>query len=136
MMLEMFKSKLHPLTVTQADLYYEGSITIDEELLEAAGIYTYEKVQVVNINNGTRLDTYAIPGDRGGRQVCMNGPAARLASVGDRIIVISYARLTEDEARSHKPCVVFMDSKNNPVKTVHKSVAGLRYHTEEESTLE
>jgi len=128
MMLEMFKSKLHPLTVTQADLYYEGSITIDEELLEMAGIYTYEKVQVVNINNGSRLETYTIPGKRGSREVCMNGPAARLTSVGDRIIVIAYARMNEEEAREHRPRVVLMDGENNPVTVTDESVAGFRYN--------
>ncbi|MDG5767504.1 aspartate 1-decarboxylase [Balneolales bacterium ANBcel1] len=133
MMLEMFKSKLHPLTVTQADLYYEGSITIDQELLETAGILTYEKVQVVNINNGSRLETYTIPGKRGSREVCMNGPAARLTNVGDRIIVIAYARMTEEEAREHKPRVVLMDGKNNPVKVTDESVAGFRYNPEEAS---
>ncbi len=126
----MFKSKLHQLTVTQADLYYEGSITIDVELMETAGIYTYEKVQVVNINNGTRLETYTIPGKRGSREVCMNGPAARLAQVGDRIIVIAYARMTEEEALRHKPRVVLMDGENNPVKITDESVAGLHYHPE------
>ncbi len=132
-MLEMFKSKLHPLTVTQADLYYEGSITIDPELLETAGIYTYEKVQVVNINNGSRLETYTIPGERGSREVCMNGPAARLTNVGDRIIVIAYARVSEEEARDHKPRVVLLDGKNNPVKITDESVAGFRYKPEEET---
>lgn len=129
-MLEMFKAKLHQLTVTQADLYYEGSITIDPELMEAAGIYTYEKVQVVNINNGSRLDTYTIPGKRGDRQVCMNGPAARLTNVGDRIIVIAYARMSEEEAREHKPRVVLLDGKNNPVQITDESVAGFRYNPE------
>ncbi len=133
MMLEMFKSKLHPLTVTQADLYYEGSITIDQELLDVAGILTYEKVQVVNINNGSRLDTYTIPGEKGKREVCMNGPAARLTNVGDRIIVIAYVRMSKEEALDHKPRVVLMDGKNNPVKVTDESVAGFRYKPEEET---
>ena len=135
MMLEMFKAKLHPLTVTQADLYYEGSITIDPELLETAGIYVYEKVQVVNINNGSRLETYTIPGRRGDRQVCMNGPAARLTNVGDRIIVITYARMSEEEAQSHKPRIVLLDGKNNPVKVLDEAVPGFRYKPEEVSSL-
>ncbi len=130
-MLDMFKSKLHPLTVTQADLYYEGSITIDQELLDIAGIYTYEKVQIVNINNGSRLETYTIPGAAGSREVCMNGPAARMTNVGDRVIVIAYARMSEEEAREHKPRVVLMDGKNNPVKVTDESVAGFRYKPEE-----
>ena len=130
-MLEMFKSKLHMATVTQADLYYEGSITIDQDLLDIAGIYTYEKVQIVNINNGSRLETYTIPGERGSREVCMNGPAARLTSVGDRIIIISYARMSEEEVRKHKPRIVLLDGKNNPVKVTDESVAGFRYKPEE-----
>ncbi len=129
MMLEMFKGKLHMLTVTQADLYYEGSITIDQDLLDEAGILVYEKVQVVNINNGTRLETYTIPGKRGSREVCMNGPAARMTTVGDRIIVIAYARMTEEEARAHQPRIVLMDADNNPVKILRESVPGQRYST-------
>ncbi len=114
MTITMFKAKLHPLRVTQAELYYEGSITIDEELLEVSGILAYEKVQVVNVNNGARLETYTIPGERGSRIVCLNGPAARLASEGDRVIVISYANMTPAEARSHRPRVVLIDKENNP----------------------
>jgi aspartate 1-decarboxylase len=110
----MFKGKLHRLTVTEADLYYEGSITIDVELLEASGILAYEKVQVVNVNNGARLETYTIPGVRGGRVVCMNGPAARLCAPGDEIIVIAYAEMTPEEAAEHQPRVVVVDRNNNP----------------------
>src|SRR5690625_5507911 len=99
MKLTMFKSKLHQLKVTEADLMYEGSITIDEDLLEAAGILPYEKVQVVNITNGARLETYTIAGERGSGVCCMNGAAARLTQIGDRIIVISYAEMTPDEAK-------------------------------------
>lgn len=132
-MLDMFKSKLHPLTVTQSDLYYEGSITIDTELLDMAGILVYEKVHVVNINNGSRIETYTIPGKPGSREVCMNGPAARLTNVGDRIIVIAYVRMTKEEALRHKPRIVLLDGKNNPVKVMDESVAGFRYHPEEAS---
>ncbi len=110
----MFKGKLHRLTVTEADLYYEGSITIDAELLEASGILAYEKVQVVNVNNGARLETYTIPGVAGGRVVCMNGPAARLCAPGDEIIVIAYAEMTPEEAAEHRPRVVVVDRQNNP----------------------
>lgn len=124
MTLEMFKSKLHPLTVTEADLYYEGSITLDQELLETANLLPYEKVQVVNINNGSRLDTYTIPAERGSRTVCLNGPAARLNQVGDQIIVISYARMTPEEAREHKPHIVLCDKENNPVKILTESLPG------------
>lgn len=113
----MFKAKLHRLRVTQADLYYEGSITIDEELLDTAGILPYEKVQVVNVNNGNRLETYTIPGEPGERTVCLNGPAARLAATGDQVIVISYAELTPSEARQHHPRVVLVDEDNNVEET-------------------
>jgi aspartate 1-decarboxylase len=114
MTITMFKAKLHRLRVTEADLYYEGSITIDEELLEAAGILPYEKVQVVNVNNGARLETYTIPGEPGERTVCLNGPAARLAATGDQVIVISYAEMTPEEAESHEPNVVLVDENNEP----------------------
>lgn len=117
MNITMFKSKLHRLRVTQADLYYEGSITVDEELLDTAGILPYEKVQVVNINNGERLETYTIPGEPGDRTVCLNGPAARLASPGDQVIVIAYAELTPNEAQQHHPRVVLVDEDNNVTKT-------------------
>jgi aspartate 1-decarboxylase len=126
MMLTMFKSKLHHLHVTEADLYYEGSITIDTELLELAGLLPYEKVQVVNVNNGNRLETYTIPGPKGSRIVCMNGPAARLTSVGDRIIVISYAQMSPEEAKQHKPKIVVVDKNNDPVQILEESVYGQR----------
>lgn len=126
MMLTMFKSKLHHLNVTEADLYYEGSITIDTELLELAGLLPYEKVQVVNVNNGNRLETYTIPGPKGSRIVCMNGPAARLTSVGDRIIVISYSQMSPEEAKAHKPKIVVVDKNNDPVQILEESVYGHR----------
>jgi len=113
----MFKAKLHRLRVTQADLYYEGSITVDQELLDTAGILPYEKVQVVNVNNGNRLETYTIPGDPGERIVCLNGPAARLAAPGDQVIVIAYADLTPSEAQQHNPRVVMVDEDNNVTET-------------------
>ncbi len=116
MNITMFKAKLHRLHVTEADLYYEGSITLDQELLDAAGILPYEKVQVVNVNNGSRLETYTIPGEAGERTVCLNGPAARLAQRGDEIIVISYAQMSPEEARLHRPRVVHVDEQNNPIE--------------------
>jgi aspartate 1-decarboxylase len=122
MTITMFKAKLHRLRVTEADLYYEGSITIDEELLEAAGILPYEKVQVVNVNNGARLETYTIPGEPGERTVCLNGPAARLAATGDQVIVISYAEMTPEEAESHEPNVVLVDENNEPTGEVDLDV--------------
>jgi aspartate 1-decarboxylase len=115
--IEMLRAKLHRLRVTEADLYYEGSITVDQELLDAAGILPYEKVQVVNVNNGTRLETYTIPGESGERTVCLNGPAARLAAPRDEVIVIAYAELTPQEARQHHPRVVHVDENNDVTKT-------------------
>ena len=114
MTLTILKSKLHRLRVTQAELYYEGSISIDEELLEVAGIWPYEKVQVVNVNNGSRLETYTIPAPAGDRTVCLNGPAARLAAVGDEVIVIAYAQMTREEAATHRPRIVLVDENNDP----------------------
>ncbi len=111
MTVTMFKAKLQRLRVTEADLYYEGSITLDEALLEASGILPYEKVQVVNVNNGSRLETYAIPGPSG--MVKMNGPAARSAAPGDEVIVIAYADMTPEEGRRHRPRVVLADEANN-----------------------
>ena len=120
----MFKSKLHQMKVTEANLMYEGSITIDEDLLEMANILPYEKVAVVNITNGSRLETYTIPGERGSRVCCMNGAAARLTQVDDRIIVISYAELEPEEAKTHKPTVVVVDENNDPKSILEQSVAG------------
>lgn len=102
------------MVVTEANLMYEGSITIDQDLLDAAHILPYEKVQVVNITNGSRLETYTIAGKRGSRVCCLNGAAARLTQVGDRIIIISYAEMSPEEAKTHKPVVVVVDDKNNP----------------------
>ena len=109
---EMLKSKIHRVTVTQAELYYEGSITVDKDLLQAADILPYEKVQVLNFNNGSRLDTYAIEGEAGSGTICLNGPAARFSSVGDEIIIVSYFHLLDEEARKYKPKVVLVDKKN------------------------
>lgn len=114
MTITMFKAKLHQLRVTEANLFYEGSITIDQDLLDAAGLLPYEKVQVVNITNGARLETYTIPGKRGERVVCLNGAAARLAVPTDQVIVIAYAQMTPEEARTHRPRVVVVDEHNNP----------------------
>lgn len=117
MKVTMFKSKLHQMVVTEANLMYEGSITIDQDLLDQAQLLPYEKVQVLNITNGQRLETYTIPGERGSRVCCLNGAAARLTQIGDRIIVIAYAEMTPEEAQTHKPRVVVVDERNNP-KTV------------------
>lgn len=118
----VFKSKLHRATVTEANLNYVGSITIDEDLLDAADICVNEKVQVVNNNNGARLETYAIPGPRGSGMICLNGAAARLVQPGDRVIIITYAVIDDKEARTFKPTVVFLDDANRiaEVKSAEK----------------
>jgi len=116
MLITMFKSKLHRVTVTDAQLYYEGSITIDEELLKIANILANEKVQVVNVNNGSRLETYAIPGEWGSRTICLNGAAARMNCIGDEVIIITYAQMTEEEALLHRPKVIKVDRFNNPLE--------------------
>lgn len=126
----MFKSKLHQMMVTEANLMYEGSITIDQDLLDEANILPYEKVQVLNITNGNRLETYTIPGDRGSRVCCLNGAAARLTQVGDRIIVIAYADMTPEEAREHKPKVVVVDENNDPKTILEYSQPATKYGLE------
>ena len=113
---EMLKSKIHRVTITQAELYYEGSITVDKDLLKAADILPYEKVQVLNFNNGTRLDTYTIEGAAGSGTICLNGPAARFGSVGDEIIIVSYIHLPDANAKKIKPKVVLVDKKNKITK--------------------
>ena len=130
MTLTIFKSKLHQMKVTEANLHYEGSITIDRELLDKAGILPYEKVQVVNITNGERLETYTIPGDAGSRVCCLNGAAARKTQVGDRVIIISYAEMTREEARDFKPKVVIVDENNDPKTVVDESEYGTKYDLE------
>ena len=112
----MCKSKIHRARVTQAELHYEGSLTIDQDLLDAADILPYERVQVCNINNGERFETYTIPGKRGTRTICLNGAAARLGSVGDDIIIITYATYTEEELRDYIPKVVLLDKDNKIVE--------------------
>ncbi|EMS72842.1 aspartate 1-decarboxylase [Ruminiclostridium cellobioparum] len=112
MNITMLKGKIHRATVVQAELSYVGSITVDEELLEAAGIYEYEKVQVVDINNGNRFETYCIAGERGSGMICLNGAAARCVQVGDLIILMAYCTMEPEEAKNHKPAVVFVDHKN------------------------
>jgi aspartate 1-decarboxylase len=112
MLRTMCKGKIHRATVTQADLNYVGSITIDQDLLDAANIYPYEKVQVVNINNGSRLETYTIAGARGSGVICLNGAAARLNAPGDLVIIISYAQFEESEIRELTPHIAFVDAEN------------------------
>lgn len=107
------KSKLHRATVTEANLHYVGSITLDPDLMDLADLLPHEKVQVVDVDNGARLETYVIAGTRGAGQVCLNGAAARLVHPGDRVIVISYATFTDAEARAHVPTVVLCDEDNS-----------------------
>lgn len=115
MNIEVVKSKIHRVTVTEADLNYIGSITIDEDLMNAANLIENEKVQIVNINNGERLETYVITGERGTGQICMNGPAARKVAVGDIIIIISYAHMDFEKAKTFKPTIIFPDTGSNKI---------------------
>ncbi len=112
MQIQVLKSKIHRATITEANLNYVGSITIDEDLMDAANVIENEKVQVVNVNNGERLETYIIKGQRGSGVICLNGPAARKAAVGDVVIIISYALLDFDAAKTFKPWVIFPDGLN------------------------
>lgn len=112
MQIQALKSKIHRATVVQAELNYIGSITIDEELLEQSGIMEYEKVQIVDIDNGSRFETYAISGERGNGMICLNGAAARMVSVGDKIIIMAYAAMTPEELAENPPRVVFVDEQN------------------------
>jgi aspartate 1-decarboxylase len=116
MFIEVVKSKIHQVKVTEANLHYVGSVTIDEDLMDAANILENEKVQIVNINNGERLETYVIKGERGTGEICMNGPAARKVVVGDVIIIISYAMMEFEEAKSFKPRILFPDTETNSLK--------------------
>ncbi len=112
MLLNVLKSKIHRATVVQAELNYVGSITIDEELMEAAGIYEYEKVQIVDVDNGSRFETYVIAGEKGSGMICLNGAAARMVSTGDKVIIMCYAQMTPEEHMENKPKVVFVDENN------------------------
>ncbi len=108
----LMKSKIHGATVTEANLRYTGSITIDKNLLKASDISTFERVQIVNLNNGSRVETYVLEGVAGSGTICMNGAAARWAEIGDKVIIISYALLTNAEMKKHRPKVVFVDDRN------------------------
>jgi aspartate 1-decarboxylase len=112
----LLKAKIHRAKVTQADLDYVGSVTIDTKLLREAGIFEYEKVQIVDINNGNRFETYTIAGEEGSGIICLNGAAAKCVSVGDKVIIMAYANMTPQEAASHKPTVLFVDDDNNIVR--------------------
>jgi len=116
MLLTLCKSKISRATVTRTDLHYDGSITLDSALMEAAGMLPYERVQVLNLNNGERLETYLLPGPEKSGTVCLNGPAARCGEVGDIVTIISYVVMEKDECRDWKPAIVQVDEKNRVVK--------------------
>lgn len=112
MLITFLKAKLHRATVTEANLNYTGSITIDRDLVDEAGIFIHEKVQIVNNNNGARFETYVIEGERGSGVLCLNGAAARLVQPGDKVIIMAYAQMTPEEAKNHKPVVLLLDDDN------------------------
>jgi len=124
MLISMFKSKLHRATVMQADLNYDGSVTIDMELLEQSGILPGEKVQIVNLNNGVRFETYTIEGKAGSGIICLNGAAARLVQVGDKVIIIAYALMDAEEAKTFRPKVLVLGEKNQIVRIKHEEIHG------------
>ena len=125
MLVNMLKGKIHRATVVQAELDYVGSITVDEDLLDASGIHEYELVQIVDINNGNRFETYTIAGERGSGMICLNGAAARQVQVNDKIIIMCYAQMDEEEVKMHSPKVVFVDDENKIVRTTRYEKHGL-----------
>ena len=125
MNITLLKAKIHRAVVTQADLNYVGSVTIDTRLLEESGIMEYEKVQIVDINNGNRFETYTIAGEEGSGIICLNGAAAKCVNVGDKVIIMAYCDMTPDEAKEHKPTVLFVNEKNEIVKKANYEKHGL-----------
>lgn len=119
MEISMLKSKIHRAVITQAELNYVGSVTIDEELMEAAGLYEYERVHISNVNSGSRIETYVIAGERGSGVICLNGAAARSGQKGDHVIIMAYANMTPDEIKTHHPKVVFVNDKNEIVRVAN-----------------
>lgn len=132
MQIEMLKSKIHRATVKQAELNYVGSITVDEALLEAAGIYEYEKVQIADVDNGNRFETYTIAGERGSGMICLNGAAAHQVNLGDKIIIMSYAQMTPEEIKENPPKVVFVDDDNQISRVTNYEKHGALYDIEAE----
>ena len=126
----MLKSKIHRATVTQADVDYVGSITIDEELMINSGILEYEKVQVADVNNGNRFDTYVIAGDKGSGVICVNGAAAHKVDIGDKVIIMSYAQMSEDEVKNNPPKVVFVDDENKITRVTNYEKHGALFDVE------
>ena len=125
MEITLLKAKIHRAVVTQADLDYVGSITIDSRLLHEAGILEYEKVEIADIDNGNRFETYAIAGEEGSGIVCLNGAAAKCVNVGDKVIIMAYAHMTPEEAKTHKPTVLFVDDNNQIVRKANYEKHGL-----------
>ena len=125
MEISMLKSKIHRAVITQAELNYVGSVTIDEELMEAAGLYEYEHVHIVNVNSGSRIETYVIAGRRGSGVICLNGAAARSGQKGDPVIIMSYAAMTPAEVKTHRPKVVFVGERNEIIRVADYEKHGL-----------
>ena len=125
MQISMLKSKIHRAVITQAELNYVGSVTIDEELMEASGLVEYEHVHIVNVNSGSRIETYVIAGERGSGVICLNGAAARAGQKGDKVIIMAYADMTPEEAKAHRPKVVFVNEDNGIVRVADYEKHGL-----------
>ncbi len=125
MNITLLKAKIHRAVVTQADINYVGSVTIDTRLLEESGIMEYEKVQIVDINNGNRFETYTIAGEEGSGIICLNGAAAKCVNVGDKVIIMAYADMTPEEAKQHKPTVLFVNEENEIVRKANYEKHGL-----------
>ena len=130
MQVNMLKSKIHRATVVQSELDYVGSITVDEELMEAAGIYEYEKVQIADVDNGNRFETYVIAGEKGSGMICLNGAAAHRVSLGDKIIIMCYAQMTPEEIKDNKPKVVFVDDDNKITRVTNYEKHGRLFDLE------
>ena len=130
MQINMLKSKIHRATVVQSELDYVGSITVDEDLMDASGIYEYEKVQIADVNNGNRFETYVIAGERGSRMICLNGAAAHMVSLGDKIIIMSYAQMEPSEIKDNKPKVVFVDDENKITRVTNYEKHGKLFDLE------
>lgn len=130
MQINMLKSKIHRATVVQSELDYVGSITVDEDLMDASGIYEYEKVQIADVNNGNRFETYVITGERGSGMICLNGAAAHMVSLGDKIIIMSYAQMEPSEIKDNKPKVVFVDDENKITRVTNYEKHGKLFDLE------
>ena len=130
MQINMLKSKIHRATVVQSELDYVGSITVDEDLMDASGIYEYEKVQIADVNNGNRFERYVIGGERGSGMICLNGAAAHMVSLGDKIIIMSYAQMEPSEIKDNKPKVVFVDDENKITRVTNYEKHGKLFDLE------